>query len=89
METIFKRQVVTRENILRALHEFAEQYPDTEAFDNWLRKNTYRYMVRYDGRLYPPKQILSVATGIATEDFSGGEQTNRVFRQLGFDIEDK
>ena len=71
------------------LHEFADQYPDTDSYDDWLQKGTYRYALSYDGRLYPPKHILSVVTGIPTADFNGGEQTNRVFRQLGFDIENK
>jgi hypothetical protein len=30
-----------------------------------------------------------VVTGVPTTDFNGGEQTNRVFRQLGFDVENK
>jgi len=89
METIFKHQVVTRQKILDALHEFDDQYPDPETYDDWLRKGTYKYAVRYDGHVYPPKHILSMATGIPTADFNGGEQTNRVFRQLGFDVEIK
>jgi 5-methylcytosine-specific restriction protein A len=89
MDTTFKNQIVTRQNILDTLHEFAEQYPNTEAYDDWLLKKTYKYAVRYDGRLYPPKHILSMATGILNTDFNGGEQTNRVFRQLGFDVENK
>lgn len=89
METIFKGRVVTREMILRALHEFAIEYPDPNVFDTWLHKKNYRYVVRYDGRLYPPKHILSVVTGISTADFGGGEETNRVFRQLGFEVEEK
>ena len=89
METIFKRQVVTRQNILDALQEFSEQYPDPETFDDWLRKETYKYAVRYGEKKYPPKHILSTATGIPTTKFGGGEETNRVFRQLGFEVGDK
>ena len=89
METIFLERTVTRQRILDVLHEFAAQYPDTDSYEGWLQKGTYRYAIRYDGRLYPPKHILSVATGIPTAEFNGGEQTNRVFRQLGFDIENK
>ena len=89
METTFLNRIVTRQRILEVLHEFAAQYPDTDSYDDWLGKETYKYMIRYDGRLYPPKHTLSVATGIPTAEFNGGEQTNRVFRQLGFDIENK
>jgi 5-methylcytosine-specific restriction protein A len=89
METIFLERRVTRQRILDVLHEFTTQYPNTDSYDDWLQKRTYRYAIRYDGRLYPPKHILSVATGIPATEFNGGEQTNRVFRQLGFEIENK
>ncbi|MCJ7585827.1 MAG: hypothetical protein MUO30_13800 [Anaerolineales bacterium] len=82
-------KIVTRQNILDTLHEFARQHPNTETYDGWLQKETYKYAVRYDGRVYPPKHILSMATGIPTSEFNGGEQTNRVFRQLDFDVENK
>ena len=89
METTFLTVTVTRQQILNALHEFARQYPDTNSYENWLDKGTYKYVLRFDGRLYTPKYILSLVTGIPTTDFSGGEQTNRVFRALGFDVENK
>ena len=34
----------------------------------------------------PPKHILSEITGVPTSDFTGGDVTNRVFRELGFPI---
>ena len=89
METVFKKHTVTRQKIIDALHDFAAQYPDTGTYDDWLKKDAYKYTLRYDGREYPPKHILSQATGIPTTKFSGGEQTNRVFRQLGFSVENK
>jgi hypothetical protein len=90
METTFKKQTVTRQQILVALNEFARQHPDTNSYDGWLDKETYKYAVRFEGRLYPPKYILSVVTGLPIRGvFTGGEQTNRVFRALGFQVEDK
>jgi 5-methylcytosine-specific restriction enzyme A len=89
METTFLNKMVTRQQILDALHEFAKQYPDTDTYENWLQKESYKYAVLYDGRVYPPKHILYVVTGIPTTDFNGGEQTNRVFRQLDFDVVNK
>jgi 5-methylcytosine-specific restriction protein A len=89
METTFLNLMVTRQQVLNALHEFARQFPDTGSYEDWLQKSAYKYAVRYDGRVYPPKHILSMVTGIPTAKFNGGEQTNRVFRQLGFDVENK
>lgn len=36
------------------------------------------------GTWYPPKSILSLVVGRPPADFSGGERTNRVFRDLKF-----
>lgn len=86
MKTVFKGQKVTRQNILDALRDFSAEYPDTDTYENWLGKNTYIYAVRYEDKVFPPKHILSRATGIPTTEFSGGEQSNRVFSQLGFEV---
>jgi 5-methylcytosine-specific restriction protein A len=81
---------ISRQDVLRSLAAFDAVYgDDTNAYDGWLDKGVYRYALHVGGRLYPPKHILSVVTGISTTDFSGGEQTNRVFRQLGFDVREK
>jgi hypothetical protein len=35
---------------------------------------------------YPPQSILSVVSRIPTTEFNGPEQTNGIFRKLGFEI---
>jgi len=86
----FRGISISRQDVLRALVEFDAVYgDDTNAYDGWLDKGVYRYALEVGGRLYPPKHILSVVSGIPTTDFSGGEQTNRVFRQLGFEVREK
>ena len=85
----FKRVMVTREDILRAMREFDQSYPDRNLYDRWLEKANYKYAISEGDRLYPPKHILSQATGISTREFSGGYETNTIFRQLGFEIIDK
>lgn len=82
----FDGVMLTRERILAVLRDFREAYPDTNQYDRWLDKGNYKYALEYGDSLYPPKHILSEATGISTALFSGGEQTNRVFRELGFRI---
>ena len=86
MSITFKGVPIDREAVKRAFEDFDDLYPSTNDYENWLDKGTYKYAIRYQGRLYPPKHILSVVSGIPRTDFSGGEQTNRVFRQLGFEI---
>jgi hypothetical protein len=89
MQTTFKGRIVSQQDILDALQEFTTEYPQTENYDNWLQKGNYIYVLRYGETVYPPKHILSRATGISALDFSGGDQTNRVFQQLGFMVEKK
>jgi len=55
------------------------------------RRNSTRYSLRYDGRLYPPKYLIALAARFATgkvltpDDHSGGEyDSNKVLRNLGF-----
>lgn len=86
MDTSFRGITISRGHVIEALNDFSLQYPDPNDYDHWLDKASYRYAIEYDGRRYPPKHILSVVTGISTRDFSGGEETNRVFRALGFDV---
>jgi 5-methylcytosine-specific restriction protein A len=87
--TIFKGTTVTRQDILKAMGDFDAEYPDANTYDKWLDKDIYRYAVHYGDKPYPCKYILSQASGIPIREFSGGEQTNRVFRDLGFDVVNK
>ena len=89
-QTIFKGATVSDEQILQAMKAFDAQWPhDSNEYDSWLEKKPYKYAVRRGRRLYPPKHILSRATRIDTSEFSGREQTNRVFRELGFQVINK
>jgi hypothetical protein len=88
-QVVFKGQTVMREEILAAMRAFDAEFPDTALYERWLEKESYKYAVTYAGRLYPPKRILSLATGIPTSQFSGGDQTNSVFLALGFEVGSK
>ncbi|HEX2622602.1 MAG TPA: hypothetical protein VHL11_20725 [Phototrophicaceae bacterium] len=88
-ETTFKGNQVTRDDILQTIKAFDSLYSDSNDYEEWQEKESYKYAIIYKDKLYPPKHILSEATGVSTSEFSGGEPTNRVFRQLGFEIIDK
>lgn len=87
--TRFKGENVTRVAVISAMRGFNTEYPDTNMYDNWLEKRNYKYAVLYEGRRYPPKHILSQVTGIPTDWFTGGWETNRVFINLGFQVVEK
>ena len=89
MKAVFKKVAVSSESILKAMDAFDSLYPETEKYDNWMSKGNYKHAVRHGQRLYPVKHILSEATSLATSEFSGGEQTNSVFRELGFQVIEK
>lgn len=82
----FKGERVSRDDVLRVLRRFDEDFPDTNDYDQWLDKGNYKYALQYGGKLYPCKHVLSEASGLQIRSFSGGEQTNRVLRELGFEV---
>lgn len=82
----FLRKKVTRQHVLDALNRFDNEHPDTNDYDSWLDKGNYKYALEHRARLYPCKYILSLASGFDRRDFGGGEQTNSVFRTLGFEV---
>lgn len=88
-ETRFKRKFLTRQMVLDAIDRFERDSEFTEIKSKWRDNRGYKYALRHRGRLYPPKPILSLASGFSRGSFNGGDQTNRVFRQLGFDVIDK
>jgi len=85
----FKGKRITREAILRAMRDYDQQYRHPNDYNKWLEKKNYKFAIQEKGRIYPPKHILSQVSGISVLDFNGGEQTNSVFRSLGFLIMNK
>ncbi len=73
--------VPTEKSILNAMRELAQTKPR-------YNRATTRFYVDYKGKRYPAKLTLSLATGVATDRFSGGSQTNRLLEAHGFTIVD-
>jgi hypothetical protein len=87
--TEFKGIKVSSNDVLNALEAFDKQYPSSDGFENWFDSENHKFALKHGDKLYPPKFILSQITGVPRNEFSGGQQTNSVFRDLGFDIVDK
>jgi len=81
MDSTFRGKTVTREDVLQAIERF-----DSEP------RNTFapikKYSVEHNGKNYPPKDLLRLVIG-DVGSFPGGERTNRLFRELGFQIEER
>ena len=80
-EATFRGKVFTHEDVLKAMR----------SFDNEPRSSfspLKKYVVTHDQKEYPPKDLLRLITG-ETRQFRGGEYTNRYFRALGFDVDER
>ena len=75
---------VSREKLLEAMEEFDQALRDTHEWSNWERKGTYKYAIVNKGQRYPVKQIISMATGEPTTNFSGGYEANSFVTKRGF-----
>lgn len=77
---------VDRNQILAALGKFDELERLTQQWANWESKGPYKFAVLHDGRRYPVKRIVALATGVPESGFSGGEEANSYLRKRGFEV---
>ena len=76
----------TKEKIIRSMGTFDEQFRHLEKWSGWEKRENYKYAIKYNDRLYPVKQIISLAAEISLSSFSGGEESNKFLAKKGFDI---
>ncbi len=76
----------TREQLLAAMQQFDQQFRDSPEWAGWEDRGQHRYAIAHDGRLYPVKQIIAMATGAPRESFSGGNQANSYLAERGFSV---
>lgn len=80
MEAVnFLGKKVTEEMVLNAMAQF-----DKEGRQGYAKRHTYE--IEHKGTRYPSKEIMSIASGIPVDRFSGGEYTNKRFRDLGLKV---
>lgn len=77
---------VTREELLEAIDEFDEEHRALPEWIGWENDGNHKFAVVHEGKHYPPKQILSLASNIDKKSFSGGDATNKIFIDRGFDV---
>jgi 5-methylcytosine-specific restriction enzyme B len=74
----------TSEAITQALERFdRERRID---MGDWEANGNFEYALVFDGRRYPPNEIISLATGVPTSSFSGGLEANSYLQSMGFPI---
>ncbi len=77
---------VSRDELLQAIKQFDDDLRQTSEWFDWEDKTSQKYAISYENGLYPPKQIISMATGIPVSQFSGGEQSKSYLQKRGFNI---
>ncbi|NQS98706.1 MAG: hypothetical protein HQ591_09640 [candidate division Zixibacteria bacterium] len=76
---------ISRGDILEAIAKFEEKYPETGAYDNWLKKGNYTKALYYENKCYPVKKILRITTDNKVSGFVSSD-AQRVLRQLNFKV---
>lgn len=78
---------VDKSAITLAMEAFDRELRATKEWKGWESKESRRYAISEGGLLYPPKQIVSMATGLSVSNFSGGRShTNSYLEERGFKI---
>lgn len=75
---------VTQDAILNALAEFDDSLRASPEWAAWDTNKSQVWALEHEGRLYPPKKIVSMATGQEVGSFSGGPDTNDYLAARGF-----
>jgi 5-methylcytosine-specific restriction enzyme A len=77
------------ENLREAIGRFDRELRDTPDWAGWEQNRAHLYAIEYEGKRYPVKQIISMATEIPVSDFSGGQaagDANHYVADRGFRI---
>jgi hypothetical protein len=73
--------------MLEAMARFDREERDSAKWRGWETKKKFKYAIIHEQRLYPVKEIISLATGVPTSDFGGGAQANSTVRKIGLTVE--
>lgn len=74
------------EQVNNALTNFDTNLRHREEWSSWIDNQSYKYAIINDSKLYPVKQIVSMAARLPKTEFSGGDVSNKLLTGLGFKI---
>jgi 5-methylcytosine-specific restriction protein B len=75
----------TREQILAAFERFDKDFRDSPAWLGWEARESNVYAIVHDGKIYPPKRIINLASGQGLDQFNSVTARN-LLKRLGFAI---
>ena len=76
----------TREALLASMERFDRELRDAPEWRTWTSNGNYEYAIDFNNQLYPPKEIISFATGTPKGTFSGGPESNSYLESYGFSV---
>ena len=74
------------EDIREAIRRFDGELRDTPDWQNWEDNQKHKYAIFEDGRRYPMKKIISMASETPTDKFTGGPESIQYAEQKGFTV---
>jgi len=79
-------QEIDSRNLLYAMERFDSEFRASPDWAHWTDNEIFKYAIFHHFNLYPVKQIISMATGVSRETFSGGDQANSYVAARGFSV---
>lgn len=77
---------LTREALEDAMRRFDRDLRDSPDWQEWDNNTNHHYAIRWQGRLYPVKHIVHLATGVPVHDLRGRRQRNAMVKNLGLEV---
>jgi hypothetical protein len=77
---------VPKESIEAALVEFDTKLRDASEWSAWENNKAQLWVLVHNECRYPPKKIISMATGVPVNSFSGGPESNDYLGARGFTV---
>jgi 5-methylcytosine-specific restriction protein A len=86
VETLMQIKPVATDVIEAALQIFDSEWRNSKEYAGWGNNKNYLHAISHDGRLYPPKRVISIATDMPINSFYGGGPSNTYLSARGFVI---
>lgn len=77
---------VSPEELVKAMEKFDIELRNSKNWKGWEDKKNHKYAILHDGKHYPVKEIIHLATGADVGTFSGGAFANTYMEKRGFKI---
>lgn len=64
---------VTSQALVAAMARFDSELRNSAEWSGWEENKAHVYAIEHEAKLYPIKQVVSIATGLPVSEFSGGK----------------